>query len=629
VQLSAPEPDYHRWNFAAVEILPLAAVHAPTVTASPTIAQTGTTITATVTDGPGNPTDLLGLFKVDAESHAFEAFRYLNGLQTPPTVGLSNATLTFAAPMVPGLYNIRFFAAGDLAAPIATSNNVLVPSALTIDNVSIAEGHNGTTAANITVTLTPASPVDVTVNYATADGSATAGSDYIAAAGTLTFPAGTTTQTISVMVNGDTTIEPSETFFVNLSDATNAVIAGGQGLATIVNDDFPVLTIHNVKVRECDSGTSEAVFIVKLRPASPIDVTVDYATGDGTATAGSDYVAKAGTLTFPAGTTVRTISVLINGDTIVEPDETFFVNLSNPTNAVIRDGEGRGTIVNDDLPVVTIDDVAVIEGNSGTTDAVFTVTLSSPFSRKVTVTYATSNGTAKAGRDYTTVSGVLTFAPGATTQTITVPVLGDTFVEPNETFFVNLTGARHATLGDAHHGTGTIINDDARRDGRMFGIGRIDEGRTHHHFAFRVSERNTREYGRLEFWAIDGRNCDDDDDHHHDGNDDGDFGRDHRRALRRFESTAITSVTFSDDPSFTPGNGHHEPMMDSVVFSGIGKWNGRSGYTFEVRATDQGEPGRQRDTFSLIVKDSRGIVVASVGGKIDIGNIQSTRLERE
>lgn len=153
---------------------------------------------------------------------------------------------------------------------------------------------------------------------------------------------------------------------------------------------------------------------------------------------------------------------------------------------------------------------------------------------------------------------------------------------------------------------------------------RIDEGRTHHHFVFRVAERNNREYGRIEFWSTDGRNCHDDDDNR-DGHHDNDFGLDHRRALGRFESTAIVSVTFSDDPSVTPGRGHTEPAVDSVVFAGTGKWNGKSGYTFEVRAIDHGEPGRHRDTFSLVVKDSRGISVIA-GGKIDSGNIQSTRL---
>jgi hypothetical protein len=88
-----------------------------------------------------------------------------------------------------------------------------------------------------------------------------------------------------------------------------------------------------------------------------------------------------------------------------------------------------------------------------------------------------------------------------------------------------------------------------------------------------------------------------------------------------------SSVVFSDDPRFVPGHGPR-PTVDTVRFAGSGKWNGRRGYTFEVVATDQGEPRRHRDTFSLLIKDALGNVVANVTGAIDGGNIQSTRLSR-
>jgi hypothetical protein len=209
-----------------------------------------------------------------------------------------------------------------------------------------------------------------------------------------------------------------------------------------------------------------------------------------------------------------------------------------------------------------------------------------------------------------------------------VPVIGDLLVEANETFTVNLYNATNAKIKDSQ-GVGTITNDDvAPPEGRMFGIGRIDEGRTHHHFVFRVSERNNREYGAIEYWSIDSRNCGDDEDDDRDGDRDRDYGRDHRNPVRRFEATSVSAVTFSDDPAFKAGSGRREPTMDSVVFTGSGKWNGKSGYTFEARATDQGEPGRQRDTFSLVVKDSRGAVVATLNSKLDSGNIQSTRLQK-
>ena len=125
-------------------------------------------------------------------------------------------------------------------------------------------------------------------------------------------------------------------------------------------------------VTEGNSGTTTAAFTVTLSAASPQTVTVNYATANGTATAGSDYVAQTGTLSFTAGQTSKTISVTVNGDTTVEPNETFFVNLSSPSGATIADAQGQGTITNDDsaaLPTLSINDVTVTEGNSGTTIA--------------------------------------------------------------------------------------------------------------------------------------------------------------------------------------------------------------------------------------------------------------------
>jgi hypothetical protein len=166
-------------------------------------------------------------------------------------------------------------------------------------------------------------------------------------------------------------------------------------------------------------------------------------------------------------------------------------------------------------------------------------------------------------------------------------------------------------------------------DGKMHGKGYIDQAHTHHHFAFRVSQKNQREYGNLEYWSQEDKRCskdDDDDNGRSRGDDDRDYGRDHKGPKNRFDSTGITNVVFSNDPAFSPGR-KSQPTVDTVVFTGIGKWNGRAGYSFEVRATDQGEPGRHRDTFSLVVKSSTGAIVASVSGDLDGGNIDSTRVK--
>jgi hypothetical protein len=155
---------------------------------------------------------------------------------------------------------------------------------------------------------------------------------------------------VTVPVLGDTVIEGDETFLVNLTGPTNATLADGQAVGTILNDDFPALSIGDVSVTEGNSGTITATFTVSLSAASASTVTVSYATADGTAMAGSDYVAQTGNLSFAAGQTSRTIAVVVNGDTTVEPSETFVVNLSGPGGATIDDGQGRCTVANDDVP---------------------------------------------------------------------------------------------------------------------------------------------------------------------------------------------------------------------------------------------------------------------------------------
>jgi large repetitive protein len=233
----------------------------------------------------------------------------------------------------------------------------LVPS-VSINNVTLAEGNSGTQAFGFAVTLSHADDAPVTVNYATANSTATAGSDYTAVPSTtLTFAPGETIKTVNVTVSGDTSIEPDETFFVNLTSPSNAFIADGQGVGTILNDDNS-LTINDVTLTEGNSGTKSFNFTVTLSPAHASTVTVQYATANGTAMAGSDYVAHpTTTLTFTAGQTTKTVTVLVNGDNDDEADETFFVNLFNSTNATITDSQGVGTILNDENEApVAVDD---------------------------------------------------------------------------------------------------------------------------------------------------------------------------------------------------------------------------------------------------------------------------------
>lgn len=242
-----------------------------------------------------------------------------------------------------------------------------------------------------------------------------------------------------------------------------ALDARGAQHAVLLNPlsaDAPLVGIGDVSVTEGHTGTRTATFTVTLSTASGGAVTVAFATAAVTATAGSDYQAVSGTLTFAPGETTETVTVLVNGDRAGEPNETFVVNLSQPAGVIIGDGQGVGTIV-DDEPRVSIGDVAKKEGNGGTTVFVFTVTLSAASDSPVTINFATTDGGAKAGEDYDATSGTLTFAPGETSKTITVVVRGDKKREADETFSVTLSGAVGALTVDGL-GLGTIFDDDRR-----------------------------------------------------------------------------------------------------------------------------------------------------------------------
>jgi hypothetical protein len=223
----------------------------------------------------------------------------------------------------------------------------------------------------------------------------------------------------------------------------------------------PSVSVNDVTVTEGNTGTVNATFTVTLLYASPVDVTVHYDTANITAMAGSDYAAVSGEVIIAAGQTTRTFTVGVIGDRSTEPTETFVVNLSGATNATIADGQGVGTIV-DDEPRISISDVTKKEGNGKrTTLFVFTVTLSAAYDQAVAVSYRTADGTATTGDgDYVARTGTLTFAPGETTKTITIEVKGDGKKEANEYFHLDLFDNSSNSLFTKSHSLGTILNDD-------------------------------------------------------------------------------------------------------------------------------------------------------------------------
>jgi len=222
---------------------------------------------------------------------------------------------------------------------------------LTIGDVGVTEGNTGTTNAAFAVTLSAACGVTVTVHYATADNTATNPGDFTSADAVLTIEPGVTSSSIVVAVNGDRVGEPDETFYLNLDNITNATFAGGdtQAVCTIT-DDEPRLSIADTSTTEPDTTTNTIQFTVTISASSDANTTVYFATSNGVAQAGSDYVATSGVCTIIAGNTSATINVGIIGDYTNETAEAFYVNISSPTNALILDNQAECVIFDNDVP---------------------------------------------------------------------------------------------------------------------------------------------------------------------------------------------------------------------------------------------------------------------------------------
>jgi len=329
------------------------------------------------------------------------------------------------------------------------------PPELKISDVTVVEGNAGTSLATFTINYAGPGAGGVSVDYATADATATAGNDYVAKSGTAVLPSGGCKCTaVSVTINGDTTVEPNETFEVNLSNPVGKGITDGQGIGTITNDDLPHATIDDPSVAE-DGGT--LTFTVSLDAASPTDAVMSDSSAAGTATDGSDYTGVTGTLTIIAGQTQGTIDVPVLDDSTYEGDEDLTMNLVAVSGVVVDDPQGDGTITEDDAqPNITVDDPAASENGGPLT---FTISLDNAAGVDVNVDYATSDNTAADGADYTGQTGTATILAGNTTTTVDVPLLDDSTYEGDETLNLDLSGAVHGVISDAQ-GQGTITEDD-------------------------------------------------------------------------------------------------------------------------------------------------------------------------
>lgn len=346
-----------------------------------------------------------------------------------------------------------------------------------LDKDSTAAGDPIVTVRDVVVDETAGSAVFTVVlnkpavggesfSYQTQDGTATAGQDYTAVGlTTYTFAAGEMVKTIPVTLTNDTLLESDEAFSLVLSSPSGLSLATPTPKATAVIAANDSVTTNPLKLTVQDAAAYEGQgyvdFYVRLDAPSTNTVTVNYSTVNGTALAGaaSDYLAQTGTLNFAPGETIKTVRVAVVDDTTAESTENLQLVLSAPANAILGRATGTATIVDNDAaagtPNISVSSVTVDE-SSGL--AIFTVSLDKPATGLVTVNYGTSDGSAKAGADYTSLNGSLGFAPGETAKTVMVPIIKDTVTEQNESLNLVLSDPAGGTLTTST-GTATIKGD--------------------------------------------------------------------------------------------------------------------------------------------------------------------------
>ena len=393
-----------------------------------------------------------------------DAGEQASGVEIEPNTGASDwrswgGPLT--APMEPGSYTFWW----ELEIP-GLDDPLIIPQQFVVQAVGVGvtpatlesdEGDAGSSTREFEIALDAAANAEVSVDWTTADDTATAGTDYEAASGTVTFAPGETSKIVTVTVTGDKAVESDESFLVRLAPPAGGLGGGARierdvAATQLTNDDVPLpsFSISDVAVTEGDAGTTTMTFTVQAdAPVGAGGVELQLTSSDDTATAGADYVAIDVPVTFAAGDESATVSVTINGDLVDESDETFDVELTGPV-PLAGDLTATGTITDDDTSQVSAADVTIVEGTSaGTTNAVIALTLSAPADHAVSVQADTAlaAGSAQAG-DFVATSLTVTFPAGSVQQQVTVPIVADSQPEVDEFVGVllsNPTGGALAT----------------------------------------------------------------------------------------------------------------------------------------------------------------------------------------
>ncbi len=412
-------------------------------------------------------------------------------------------------------------------------------STISVDNITVSEANHSVTF-HVTVQPAPSVPFDeIEADIKTVDDTARDGQDYNGFQRHVSWDAGddaTIDVTVNNVIINDSGREPSERFTLSIINTVSAS-PGAPGSVTITDagdggDTPPTFVIQPQGPADEGNGPGNRSVTVSVNNASSLPITIDYATADGTATSDSekgakDYTPKSGTLTWaPADNGApKQINIPIIGDTLAEPDESFFVNFGGLNNAQFQNGQAAPELVlkNDDgapsdVPKLTLQNIPdKTEGDTGATDQIVTVTLAPAAPQTVTVNYATSNGTAVATTgdatgDYTETKGTLTFPQGTTSKTFAVPVVGDPADELDETYHVTLSAPANASITDPPTKDAKILNDDfgqittaAGQNGgphvRIFGATGSDLGGF---FAYEAALTSGMHVARGDFFKADG-----------------------------------------------------------------------------------------------------------------------------
>ena len=398
-------------------------------------------------------------YTVQAAVLTREAFDYYANGRT-----IAERVLTELAPGLDGKWIANMVGGGQSRAGRAEGTTLPV---LSVGDASVDEGDTGSTTLDFTVTLDSAATETVTVEWATSDGTATAGTDYTAGNGTVTFNSGDSSKTVSVTVLGDEVDEPNETFEVTLTNPSGAALGDDTATGTITDDDDPPTVTLVLTPASIAEAAGQSTVTATLDHPSSEETTVTVSVSPQSPAVAGDYTLSSNLeLTIAAGsmTSTGTVTITAVDNSVYEGDKTVTVSGTATNTLGITAPQNVTLTITDDEPAppppeLSIGDASVDEGDTGSTTLNFTVTLDSAATETVTVEWATSDGTATAGTDYTAGNGTVTFNSGDSSQTVSVTVAGDNVDEPNETFTVTLTNPSGATLGD-DTATGTITDDD-------------------------------------------------------------------------------------------------------------------------------------------------------------------------